>query len=191
MVPQDLATLCKERGVSVFDFLKEPSLTLANAALTAEGFLSVLIRETPFSLMKRKALLLGFGRCGREIGKLLRFFDMEVFVLDREESCLLTALNMGLIPATLEELRPFPWDYDVIINTVPAQILEKEQLECVPKDCVIFDIASFPFGFAPASLEELQLKLVHASGIPGCYMAKTAGELLGKAMIERMSSHGF
>jgi dipicolinate synthase subunit A len=183
-LPKHFVESLTKRCITTLDFLEDAALTLANAALTAEGLLSVLIAQTPVSLHGCKALLLGFGRCGKEIGRLLQCFGVKLFVLDHDESCLMAAKEMG-IGSVLKELEDC-LDYDILINTVPERILTSKQLGLLPKECVLFDIASAPFGFEPAVVEKLELKLVNCPGLPGRFMPKTAGELLGKSMLFQM-----
>lgn len=185
-IPKEILATCREKQVSAIDLLKDPSLQLANAALTAEGLLSSIIAETPFSLRGRNLLLLGFGRCGQEIGKLLTCFNMKISAYDKDASCLLQARMQDITPLGPEELQFSLAAYDLIINTIPSQILTPQQLSQLSDTCLLFDIASAPGGFENTIIQDLKLKLVCCPGIPGKVMPRTAGELIGKTILERM-----
>jgi len=185
-IPAEFTASCMNRQVSVIDLMKEPSLTLANAALTAEGLLSSLIAETPFSLFRRRLLLLGFGRCGQEIGKQLAFFDMHITAYDNDISRLAKARTLDFTALTPEELPLSRFDYDLVINTIPMQVITRDQLNQLPDACILFDIASAPGGFDDTIIKELNRKLFCCPGIPGRFMPQTAAELIGKTVLERM-----
>ncbi len=183
-IPESFSDVCARKQVTVIDLMEDEALARANAALTAEGLLSMLIAQTPFSLTDRHFLILGFGRCGQEIAWLLSGFSAALTAYDHDPK------RIGL--ATLQGFSTdLSLDYDVIINTIPAQVLTGQQLAQLPPHCMLFDIASAPFGFDLKTARELGLALIRCPGIPGAMMPQTAGELIGKSISERMLSHGF
>ena len=183
-IPERFSAACAGKQVTVIDLREDEALIRANAALTAEGLLSMLIAQTPFSLTDRRFLILGFGRCGQEIAWLLSGFSAALTAYDHDPK------RIGL--ATLQGFSTdLSLDYDVIINTIPAQVLTGQQLAQLPPHCMLFDIASAPFGFDLKTARELGLALIRCPGIPGAMMPQTAGELIGKSISERMLSHGF
>lgn len=183
-IPEHFSAACAGKQVTVIDLMEDEALIRANAALTAEGLLSMLIAQTPFSLTNRRFLILGFGRCGQEIAWLLSGFSAALTAYDHDPK------RIGL--ATLQGFSTdLSLDYDVIINTIPAQVLTGQQLAQLPPHCMLFDIASAPFGFDLKTARELGLALIRCPGIPGAMMPQTAGELIGKSISERMLSHGF
>ena len=185
-IPEQFFLACARRQITVLDLLEDEALTQANAVLTAEGLLSILIAKTSFSLVRRKFLILGFGRCGKEIARLLSFFSRDIFIYDKNPECMELAGTQGL------GAFPGQWeDYDVVINTIPAQVLTEQQLARLPAHCMLFDIASAPFGFHQQTAHDMGLTLIRCPGIPGAMMPKTAGEMIGRAVSERMLSHGF
>lgn len=185
-IPGDFAAACRDSGISVRDISDSETLARENAAFTAEGLLSSIIAETPFSLKGRRALLLGHGRCGQEIVKLFTKLGVTFTILDKDPNA--RALAQPDCPAvTFEDLSTIPMDFDLIINTIPARLFSSEQTAQLPEYCVLFDIASAPYGF---DSKHAVRKLVRCPGIPGKTMPKTAGEFLGKVIIERMLSYG-
>lgn len=188
-IPDEFCRSCAEKQILVLDLLQDEDFLQKNAVLTAEGLLASLIHETPFSLMGRRVLLLGYGRCGQAIGRLLLPFDMEILVLEQEESRRLLARLDGMAAMAPVILPQDLLSFDLVINTIPAQVLTSTQLEQLPKHCIIFDIASAPFGFQPKSTDGR--RLVRCPGIPGKMMPETSGTLIGKIISERLLSHGF
>lgn len=185
-IPKALTSFCQKSGILVWDFQDSPKLARANAAFTAEGLLASVISETPFSLNGKKALLLGHGRCGQEIVKLFTKLNLSFTILDRDPEARALA-EAPIRTLTEPELTALSMDFDLVFNTIPARLLSRQDIAKLPEHCVLFDIASAPFGF---DLEHTGRKLVRCPGIPGKTMPRTAGEFLGKVIIERMLSYG-
>lgn len=158
----DISEACATYHVPVVNYMSNREFLIANAELTAEGFLSYLIMNTPFSLNGATGLVLGFGRCGSAIAKRLHVLGCRVDAYD-------------LIPEQLEK----PESYDFIINTIPAMVITDDILKPLRKDCILFDIASSPGGYDADAVASLGLKLIRCHGIPGITAPKTAGYTIG------------
>lgn len=219
-LPKAFREACHRKQISTADLLEEEAFLSANAALTAEGLLGVLLSDTPFSLTGQKVLLLGYGRCGQETARLLSAFSAKLWVLEREEAALARARAQGHLAFPLPETgaaknrgpetevstsqKPEagastdrnpetepPMDFDLVINTIPARVLSPSLLSRLPVHCRIFDIASAPFGFDLGTARSLGLSCTRCPGLPGQWSPQTAGEIMGKTILERMLSHGF
>jgi dipicolinate synthase subunit A len=89
---------------------------------------------------------------------------------------------MGLKAVHFNELMNCLSDVDVIFNTVPAPVLDKDVLVKVPSTTLIIDLASAPGGTDFASAEELGVKAILAPGLPGKVAPKTAGRILAQVV---------
>ena len=121
-------------GLSVCDLMARRDFTVGNAALTAEGAIGLLIRESPRSLWKGRALVTGWGRVASQLGPRLRALGCETLVAARKagdraeaEACGLTACSFDALPALAGEL-------DFLINTVPAPVISREVLTRLMKE---------------------------------------------------------
>lgn len=189
-IPAAFLLACREKQIPVWDFMTEETFLKDNASLTAEGLLAHLLDSTPFSLTGRKILLLGYGRCGTEIGRLLLHFDTDILAVEQDKTRRIAARMDGL-----SALKHYPDEaelssFDMVINTIPASVLSKEQLALLPSHCHFFDIASAPFGIPKDILSDLKINYICCPGIPGKKMPQTAGEYIGKVILERMLSYG-
>ena len=158
----DISEACATYHVAVVNYISNREYLIANAELTAEGFLSHLIINTPFSLNGATGLVLGFGRCGSAIAKRLHVLGCRVDAYD-------------LIPEQFEN----PESYDFIINTIPAMVITEDILKPLRKDCILFDIASESGGFDTDAVASLGLKIIRCQEIPQHTSPKTAGYALG------------
>ncbi len=187
---KEFVASCAAAQIPVWDLMKEEGFIRKNAALTGEGFLSYLIANTPFSLKNRSLLFLGYGRCAQEIEKLLTGFSMNIYVYDCKEEILALGKSQGHTPVTPGELLGYLPKLDLIVNTVCGPVLNDDALSLLSPDCILFDIASAPYGFREETAAQKNLRLFRCPGIPGRVMPQTAGEALGAAISERMLSYG-
>ena len=77
---------------------------------------------------------------------------------------------------------------DICINTVPHMILDAAILSKMVNFSVIIDIASKPGGTDFAFAREKGLKAIHALGLPGKTVPKTAGEIVSGVLYKLLSS---
>lgn len=112
-------------------FYYDDNLKKENAYYTAEGLLSLIISKTDFSLKDKKILIIGYGACGKEIASLLSVFTQNIDIFNRTFYPEISSKYCYVRDLT-------SLDYDLIINTVPVKLINKNDL----KDGVIFDIAS-------------------------------------------------
>ena len=69
-------------------------------------------------------------------------------------------------------------EFDIIINTVPHLILNKERLQYVKDECLLIDLASNPGGIDKKEAKERNLKLVWALALPGKVAPITTAEFI-------------
>lgn len=174
------------KNIKVIDFLNDPMLIWENAYLTAEGLIAKIISDTPFSLKGKNITLIGFGKCGMNIARLLKFFDCNVSVYDHTKNNLARAVSFGYTTFTLEEMSSALKNADILINTVPKSVLEKEALASIKTNCFIYDISSFPYGIQ----KDETISPITCPGIPGIFSPETAGELIAKTIISYLERNG-
>ncbi len=168
LLPEIEAACTKER-VPILNYMASEDFLVKNAALTAEGFLSYLIKETPFSLSEAHILLLGLGRCGKALSKLLNLLCPHVDAID-------------MVPDILPHS-----NYNVVINTIPAPVISKDTLLDLKPDCILFDISSAPGGFDLEAVAELGLTRIACPQIPGKTCPQSAGIAIGEAAISYLN----
>lgn len=67
---------------------------------------------------------------------------------------------------------------NVVFNTIPEMILDKEMLEFVENDCIIIDLASKPGGVDVDAAKDLGIKVISALGLPGKVAPVTAAMVI-------------
>lgn len=180
--------ILEEKGCQILTFGACDFFTTENAMLTAEGLLAEVIRYTPFSLSSANVLLLGYGHCGAAIGKLFRPLCSGIYLLEQDAEKQKLAKNNDIFSVTPEYLPQILPQCQILINTIPAPVLEPSMLRLLHHSCHIFDIASAPYGFPVDITRKCLLPCYRLPGIPGRLSPVNAGELIGKT-IERMTEH--
>ena len=71
---------------------------------------------------------------------------------------------------------------DAIINTIPALVITKKEIDLLHEDAVVLDIASAPGGCDSAYCKEKHVPYKLALGLPGLYCPKTSAMILLEAM---------
>jgi len=173
----------KTRKLKSVDYIKREEFAVMNAVPTAEGALSIVLNELPFSVMGKKVLITGFGRISKVLLKYFTALGSQVTVTARKYRDLAWAEIYGADTLPLEKLITKADSYDVVINTVPSIILREDILSTLKKECLIVDLASTPGGVDFTVAEELGLKVIWALSLPGKTAPVTAAEVLFKTLL--------
>jgi len=136
-----------------------------NSIATAEGALSIAISETEHTVSDSKVLVLGYGFLGKEVSDLFQRTGAKVTVCSRRPE----QLEMkGLQHMPLKELNALP--YDIILNTIPAQILQDALFESAPEGSILIELASKPC----CNPNQEKVRIIKAGGLPGKYSPYSA-----------------
>lgn len=165
-----------------FDYMKNETYVLKNAFLTAEGAVACLEQNTDYSLTSSKILIIGYGRIAKALHQILKSYGAEITVCSRSSVSEAQAGFAGAKHICFTELIK-PSDYDIVINTVPHIVLTKNELTALKKGVLILDLASFPGGVDTLVANSLKINLINGRGMPSKYTQKTAGEIIGEAVI--------
>jgi len=83
---------------------------------------------------------------------------------------------------TENDLDKYLEKFDIIINTIPFQILDKNRLDLLKKDIVIIDLASNPGGVDRKAAKEKNIKLIWALSLPGKVAPVTSAEFIKETL---------
>lgn len=127
--------------IKYFNMLEDEIFQARNARLTAEGTLDIILSHSFISIDRLKVLVIGFGRTGAAVVKLLR--DVGV-------NTLTVATNSSLRPAMAfadNVIKSSNFDfapYDIVINTAPQQIIDDKEILTFSSSAIYIDLASKP-----------------------------------------------
>lgn len=166
--------LAKKYDIKYIDYYYDEGYQILNTIPTVEGALAMIINGTGETLFGSKVLVLGYGRIGKLLSGYLKGLGAEVYVEARSDSDLAWINARGMTAVALEELPFYVGKMNIIVNTVPAMLLDCRLLELLKPEVFILDLASNPGGTDFACAAEKGVKAVHALGIPGKVACKSA-----------------
>lgn len=180
VLPKTASAVAGTYGVRVVEWTAFDEIAIANSIPTAEGAIQLAMEKLPITIHGAKTLVIGFGRCGLTLARLLKAMGSRVGVVARQPGDRARAREMGLHPWSPASLADAVRDQDVIYNTAPAVVLTGAVLERTPEDVLIVDIASAPAGTNFEAAKRLRRRALHVLGIPGKVAPLTAGRILAE-----------
>lgn len=168
----------RTKNIKVYDYYKNDSLALKNAVPTAEGVIGLIINALPVTVDGLRCAVTGYGKCAGVLAKKLKLLGADVTVIARSEKNLTEAESDGMKICRLTDFADICNEFRVIVNTVPARIIDRDILTKTKKDCVIIEIASAPFGIDFDLAQELGINTIKAGSLPGRISPETAGEII-------------
>ena len=172
----------EKEEISYIDLIKREEFSVLNAIATAEGTLQIAMEETQKTVHGSKVLVMGFGRIGKILAKMLDGIGAKVSCEARKDDDLAWIKAYGYEPIDLDKLNENLSKFDIIINTIPFQILNEERLNLVKKDVVLIDLASNPGGVDRKVAKEKELKLIWALSLPGKVAPITSAEFIKEVL---------
>lgn len=184
----DIKQQAAQRNIGFFDILEEETFAILNAIPTAEGAIQRAMEKTEITLHGANVLVLGYGRIGKCLARMLKGIGAKVTVEARKPEDLVWIYESGYNGVHLDDLDSVLGAQQVIFNTIPHLILTRERLKKVDKEAVIIDLASAPGGTDFEAAKELGIRAYLELSLPGIVAPKTAGRIVYsviKELIER------
>ncbi|MDR7855788.1 dipicolinate synthase subunit DpsA [Tissierella sp.] len=165
-------------NISTIDLLEREEMAVLNAIPTAEGAIQVAMENIDITLHGSNIMILGFGRIGKILAKMLHGIGSNVFVEARNHTDLAWISSYGYIPIHLDSINDYIHNMDVVFNTIPTMVLGENLLVKMKKESLIVDLASIPGGIDFKKAEELEIKTIWALGLPGKVAPITAAKVM-------------
>lgn len=159
-------------GYRTVDFLQDPYYLAENAAITAECAIRIVESKLIESVGGHSVLIVGWGRIGKCLGKLLSETGADVTIAARKDADRAMIRALGCRSISIEGAAQELRRYDVILNTVPKMVLPDMDNK---SDAVILELASKP-GMSGGNI-------IDARGLPGKMAPEKSGELIARTFI--------
>ena len=134
------------------------------------------------SLYECKCLVAGYGRIGKVLSERLKAFGAEVYASARRKEKLDEAKRNGIIPVKNEELPLAAEKCNLIVNTVPARVIDEKVLSKTDADTLIIDVASKPGGVDFDEAKKRNMNVIWALELPGKTAPETAGRFVSETL---------
>lgn len=177
-VSDKITHMAEAYNVYSVDLLEREEMAILNAIPTAEGAIQIAMEEMPITLHDCNALILGYGRIGKILSKMLQGLGAHVFLEARKYSDLAWIHSYSYQPVKLDDLEQYVSQMDVIFNTIPSIVLDSNILSKVSKECLIIDLASKPGGVDFDKAKEIGIKTIWALSLPGKVAPVTAAAFI-------------
>lgn len=169
----------------LLEIVDDDEVAILNSIPTAEGALQIAMEETSITIHGSRSCVIGFGRVGMTMARVLKALGADVTVVARNKGQLARAFEMGCCRAEYYELPRILNEADLVFNTVPHMVLDREALNHAQPDTVIIDLANQPGGTDFEAANDFGIKAILAPGLPGKVAPTTAGKILAD-VIPRM-----
>ena len=166
----------KNKSYSVEDYYTE-NFKILNSIPTAEGAVKIALEEKHSTIYQSKCLVIGYGKIGKILSKILKSMGAYVTVSARKSTDRAWASAEGYKSINISEPQAM-YDYDFIFNTVPFILLNENILKNLKKDVLGIDLASPPGGVDKEAALKLDIKSIHALAIPGKYFPESSAEII-------------
>lgn len=162
----------------VIDIMKKEELVILNTIATAEGTIEVAIQNTDTIIHGSNVLILGFGRVAKEVANKFHGLSAKVTCAARKNTDLAWIKTLGYEAVNINKLSEDLKKYDIIINTVPQMIIDKEEMQFMRQNVLLIDLASSPGGINIKDAKKMNLKFVWALALPGKVAPVTSAEFI-------------
>lgn len=184
-LPKETVDRANRRGLVVKDYFESEEFQIQNAYITAEAALSIAMNSLDKNIRGSRIAITGYGRIAKHLIKLLLSMGADITVAARKGSDLEWAASDGCSVLQIGDTDPMrkniyelAYGYDVIYNTVPYRLFDKEFLVSVDRNTFIIDLASVPGGVDIIAAKEIGANVLWATSLPGKYAPVSAGELI-------------
>ena len=182
-----LEGLPQKPGIAVVNLLSSERFAQANAWPTAEGAIRIALERTERTLKGSRCTVLGYGRIGKDLVKLLRSFGADVAATARRKEQLEDISALGVMAVHTDDILEACIDSNFIFNTIPHVLLDEEKLKRLRRDVVIIDLASSPFGVDFNAATRLKLDAQAYQSLPGRMFPRTAADIIYSCIKELLA----
>ncbi|HHY47362.1 MAG TPA: dipicolinate synthase subunit DpsA [Firmicutes bacterium] len=173
-----LKNLANKHGINLIEVAEIDEIAIANSIPTAEGAVQIAMEELPITIHGSNSFVMGFGRVGITMARVLIGLGAHTYVVARNPAQLARAEEMGAVAISMADIKEYIGLADVVFNTIPYIVLTEDILKCMKAGSLIIDLASDPGGTDFDAAAKLGIRAILALGLPGKVAPRTAGQIL-------------
>lgn len=161
----NLKSACEAAGIGIHEYEWDDDLMLLRGPAIVEGMLKTVIENTDITIHNARVCLVGQGTIGSLATRTLYALGAKVHVAARNPVQRAAAYAAGAEPHELHELPAVFKEMDIVISSVPSQIVGRDALAKLPQHALLVDLAAPPGGIDKEAASALGLKFVWARGL--------------------------
>lgn len=178
-----LKSMLEEKGITYCDYFTREELIIKNAVPTVEGAIEIAMSELAITIFRSRILVVGYGRIGKILADRLKALGAYVTVSARNHKDFAWIEEKGLASVHTGKISECIDSFDLIVNTVPAEVLTRQALQNVKENTLIIDLASKPGGVDFAAAKELGKNVIWALSLPGKTAPITSGMIIKDTIV--------
>jgi len=156
---------CAALSIELHEYEWDEDLMLLRGPAIVEGTLKVIIENTDITIHRSRVCVVGQGTIGFLVTRYMVALGARTHVAARNPVQRAAAYAASAEPHGLDELATLAPEIDIVVSTVPAQIVGRDILKRLPKHVLLVDLAAPPGGIDRDAAKELGLKFVWARGM--------------------------
>lgn len=188
VINSDVIDKLRENNIDVIDIMEYEEFSIKNAVATSEGAIKKAIEMTDYTLNNSNILILGYGRIGKCLSRNLEGFGANIYCEARKSKDIALIKAMGYNEVDLVNLDNVLPHMDIIFNTIPTLILDKERVGKLKANVCVIDLASAPGGVDFEELYKREINTCWYLAVPSkdspysaaLYIKETLDKILGE-----------
>lgn len=165
------------------DITKRDDFAYYNAVPTAEGAINIAISNTDTTLWNSEILVCGYGRVGKILVSRLKAFKPNLYVSARNNTDFALLDCDGIKKIHTSCIKDHISKFDIVFNTVAAEIFNADVLFQARKDTLFIELATANAGFCEKSVFKNNIKFTEAPSLPGKTAYITAGKIMAQTVL--------
>ncbi len=184
---EETRKIIDELSLDYTDILDEEGFCRDNALITAEGALSLIINSTDETLYSMRVAILGYGRIGERLARMLLSLGATVRVFSSNSDELARAKTRGISACHLWQRENMDI-FRAVVNTVPLRhVIDEDTLYSLSDSAYILDLASGENNVNWKVMNSLMLKGEKASSLPSKVSPKSAALAVERAIFRHLN----
>ncbi|MFD2628436.1 dipicolinic acid synthetase subunit A [Oceanobacillus kapialis] len=184
-----LKNVTTQEDISLIPLLNRDDVAIYNSIPTAEGSIMMAIEHTDYTIHGSRVMVAGFGRVGKTIANKFNALGAKVSVVTQDSAELARITEMALTAISLNKMADHARECDVLINTIPAAVIDRHTIQQLPPHAIIIDLASKPGGTDFDYAKQRGIKAILARSLPGIVAPKTSGRILADVIKQFLQGH--
>ncbi|MBQ7866962.1 MAG: NAD-binding protein [Clostridia bacterium] len=173
--------LAEERMPKCFRLRKyeqDAELLERNADISAEAAVFETMQRSDRTIAGMRILVTGYGLFGCALAHRLKAFGAQVWVAARRGEVRRQAQDDGMHAISLQQIRQIAGQMDMLLNTVPARIIDEDTLQAFRQGTWLLELASAPYGFDRDAAAALGCRCDVLPALPARYAPVSAADAL-------------
>lgn len=174
---EEFINKCNAHNIKAYDYYKNEEMIKKNAYATAEGSVMLAMQNTNVTVKDTNYTIFGYGRIGKMLCDILSSMGAYIHVCARGDKALQEAKEKGFDTFKLtcknSELADILDKSTVIINTIPAKIINESIIKSMKNKPLYIELAS-KSGIDTECAKACGMQYINAPSLPSLYSPYSA-----------------